>query len=48
MKQSKRYSPEVRERDVRIVFEHQSEYGSQWVAIVSITARIGCKQELGG
>ena len=35
-------SPEVRERAVRMVFEHRSEHTSQWAAIVSITTKIGC------
>ena len=42
---SKRYSPEVRERAVRLVFEQQHEYGSQWAAIVSVAAKIGCTSE---
>jgi len=42
MKQSKRYSPEVRERAVRMVFEHQGEYASQWAAIDSIAGKFGC------
>jgi len=37
-----RYSPEVRERAVRMVLEHVSEYSSQWAAIGSISAKIGC------
>ena len=37
-----RYSPEVRERAVRMVFEHGNEYESQWEAIRSIAAKIGC------
>ena len=40
-----RYSPEVRERAVRMVFDHSSEYDSQWAAIVSIAAKIGCCPE---
>jgi transposase-like protein len=42
---SRRYSPEVRERAVRMLFEHQSEHASQWAAIVSIAAKIGCTPE---
>ncbi len=37
-----RFSAEVRERAVRMVFEHRSEHASQWAAIVSIAAKIGC------
>jgi len=40
-----RYSPEVRERAVRMVLEHQGEYDSQWAAISSIAAKIGCNAE---
>jgi|TARA_B100000315_G_scaffold256016_1_gene300884 transposase len=40
-----RYSPEVKERAVRMVFEHQNEYPSQWQAVVSIAAKIGCTAE---
>ena len=38
----KKYSPEVRERAVRMVFEHRGEHESQWAAIESIAAKIGC------
>ena len=37
-----KYSPEVRERSVRMVQEHRSEYPSLWAAVVSIAAKIGC------
>jgi len=40
-----RYSQEVKERAVRMLFEHQNEYGSQWAAITSIAAKIGCTAE---
>ncbi len=39
------FSPEVRERAVRMVREHESEHGSQWSAIQSIAAKIGCSGE---
>jgi transposase len=45
MSKSMRYSPEVRERAVRMVFDHQSEYSSQWQAVVSIATKIGCTAE---
>ena len=42
MKNQISFSPEVRERAVRLVFEQQKEYGSQWSAIKSIASKIGC------
>jgi len=41
-KTTSKFSPEVRERAVRMVREHQGEYPSQWAAIASIAAKIGC------
>jgi transposase len=44
-KRSKTYSPEVRARAVRMVMEHRGEYESEWAAISSIAAKIGCSGE---
>ncbi|EEZ4467238.1 IS3 family transposase, partial [Escherichia coli] len=40
-----RFSPEVRQRAVRMVLESQDEYDSQWAAICSIAPKIGCTPE---
>ncbi len=45
MARPSRFSQEVRERAVRMVFEHGSEYASEWEAIGSIAAKIGCSPE---
>ena len=45
MNKANRYSPETRERAVRLVFEHQDEDNSQWAAIGSISSKIGCTAE---
>src|SRR3954451_17066893 len=40
-----RYPAEVRERAVRLVFEHQGEHATQWAAIVSIAEKFGTSAE---
>lgn len=45
MSKSNRYSPEVRERAVRMVLEHEREYPSQWQATCSIASKIGCSPD---
>ncbi len=42
MNKSNKFSPEVRERAVRMVLEHRGEYPSLWSAIESIAPKIGC------
>ncbi|SDA16022.1 Transposase, partial [Nitrosospira sp. Nsp18] len=42
MKKSNKFSPQVRERAVRMVLEHRGEYSSLWAAIESIAPKIGC------
>lgn len=44
-KTSVRYAPEVRERAVRMVDTHKADHLSQWAAIQSIAAKIGCTTE---
>ena len=45
MSKQTRYSPEVRDRAVRMVLEHEKEYDSRWAATVSIATKIGCTPE---
>ncbi len=45
MKKTVRFSPEVQERAVRMVVEAREQYDSQWAAMVSIAAKIGCTAE---
>lgn len=42
MNKSSKFSPEVRERAVRMVLEHRGEYPSLWTAVESIAPKIGC------
>jgi len=45
MPRTNRYSPEVRERAVRMVAEHRDEYPSEWAAFRSIAAKLGMTPE---
>ena len=40
-KMTNKFSPEVRERAVRMVGEHRADYGSEWAAMTSIAGKIG-------
>ena len=45
MAQVKRYSPEVRDRAIRMVVDHRGEYPSQWAAIQSVANKLGMTPE---
>lgn len=42
MSTNRKFSPEVRERAVRLVHEHRDDYPSMWAAFESIAPKIGC------
>jgi len=44
-KTTNKFSPEVRERAVRIVGEHRADYATEWAAMTSIAGKIGCTGE---
>ena len=45
MARTNKYSPEVRQRAVRMVLKHEKDYASQWAEIASISSKIGCTAE---
>ncbi len=45
MSTTTKYSPEVRERAVRMVHDHRADYASEWATIEAIASKLGCTSE---
>ncbi len=45
MARNNRYSPEVRERAVRMVMEHRQDYPSEWATLTSVSSKLGMTAE---
>ena len=45
MPRPSKYSPELRDRAVRMVFDHAHEHPSQWATIRSVAEKLGCTSE---
>ena len=45
MPRQSRYSPEMRERAIRMVMDHRDEYSSEWAAMISVASKLGMSPE---